>query len=144
MTLYRETPCEHGYMEEHYTCDHIGYPEYNQIRHADELCHCPGGSRTEVTIDYDAALIPFLREHKRYHNIYDGEHPDYPLDLIRVAVVAALGITEANHKHDWIESILGDGQVCQVGDCGAFIPSDTEDTSPPRVTKAAREAIPTV
>jgi hypothetical protein len=44
--LILEQPCEHGYMAVHYTCDHIGYPEYNQMEHRTELCHCSGGVRT--------------------------------------------------------------------------------------------------
>ena len=44
MTLYRETPCEHGQIDEHY------YPAYH-----DETMKCPGGFREEVTIDYEAA-----------------------------------------------------------------------------------------
>lgn len=52
--LYRETPCEHGYMEEHYTCDELRYPGYEETSHTDENCHCRGGSREEVIIDYEA------------------------------------------------------------------------------------------
>ena len=37
-----------------------------------------------------------------------------------------LSVTEDAHKHDWVDSILGDGQVCQVGDCGAFQSGVTE------------------
>ena len=46
MTLYRETPCEHGYSVAHCLCDYrtVECPGW-----------CPGGSREEVTIDYEAA-----------------------------------------------------------------------------------------
>ena len=45
---------------------------------------------TATEPDYEVALLPFLKEHRRYHNIYDGDHPEYPLELIRVAVDAAI------------------------------------------------------
>ncbi len=41
--LYRETPCEHGYVDGH--GPYVG----------DDLIGCLGGSREEVTIDYAAA-----------------------------------------------------------------------------------------
>ncbi len=89
MTLYRETPCEHGLLDAHdwYTSKPL---EHGDVPWPWFDGDCPGGSRTEVVIDYEAALLPFLKEHRRYHNIYDGDHPNYPLDLIRVAVDAAL------------------------------------------------------
>ncbi len=40
--LYRETPCEHGELIPHPTLIH-------------DVDDCPGGSREEVTIDYEAA-----------------------------------------------------------------------------------------
>ena len=43
MTLYRETPCEHEYVDEHGPFKGV------------DLIGCPGGSREEVTIDYEAA-----------------------------------------------------------------------------------------
>lgn len=39
--LYRETPCEHDLIESH--------------KQASDGMWCPGGSREEVTIDYEAA-----------------------------------------------------------------------------------------
>ena len=51
---------------------------------------------------------------------------DLIYDITKEAVDAALGVTEDAHKHDWVDSILGDGQVCQVGDCGAFQSGVTE------------------
>jgi len=42
--LYRETLCEHDKIDWHY------YPAYH-----DETMKCLGGSREEVTIDYEAA-----------------------------------------------------------------------------------------
>lgn len=84
MTLYRETPCEHDYMESHYTCDHIGYPEYNQMHHTN--CQCPGGSREEVTIDYGAAagLLSTLDD------IPSLAHPEEVLPFATRVVDAAL------------------------------------------------------
>ena len=58
MTLYRETTCDHGYMVKH--------PLHNVF-----AVGCPGGSREEVTIDYEAALR-MAREELEL-NIYEGE-----------------------------------------------------------------------
>lgn len=40
-SLYRETPCEHNLIESH--------------KQSSDGMWCPGGSREEVTIDYEAA-----------------------------------------------------------------------------------------
>ena len=66
-----------------------------------------------------------LNDGVKFGHITDSDG-DY-LVYVAQQVQAALGITEDTHKHDWVESILGDGQVCQVGDCGAFQSSITED-----------------
>ena len=52
MTLYRETPCEHGYSVAHCLCDHrtVECPGW-----------CPGGSREEVTVDYEAAAQELMQ-----------------------------------------------------------------------------------
>ena len=50
MTLYRETPCEHGRIDD---CDAITTPTGLGR-------YCPGGSREEVTIDYEAAEERFI------------------------------------------------------------------------------------
>ena len=87
MTLYQETPCGHGYMESHYTCDHIGYPEYNQMPHTNENCWCPGGSREEVTIDLEAIAL-----HLHFADESDRLRPaDYYRELAESAIHAALG-----------------------------------------------------
>lgn len=48
MTLYRETPCEHGRVERH-----AGIWPDNLDKFPTGIC--PGGSREEVTIDYEMA-----------------------------------------------------------------------------------------
>ena len=47
MTLYRETPCEHGRVQ-----SHGAVPKWAG---GTGISECPGGSREEVTIDYEAA-----------------------------------------------------------------------------------------
>lgn len=74
-TLYRETPCEHGYAVEH-----------AQDGHTPIAYVCPGGSREEVTIDYEAAVYGF----------WDGEASGPPpndddLRRAKQAVNAAFG-----------------------------------------------------
>ncbi len=51
MTLYRETPCEHGYVHSHKDWYGPGNTEY--------VARCPGGSREEVTINHEAAARVF-------------------------------------------------------------------------------------
>ena len=53
MTLYRETPCEHGNHPGWPHC-HKGHPRCGMDG---TFCDtwCPGGPREEVTIDYEAA-----------------------------------------------------------------------------------------
>lgn len=51
MTLYRETSCEHGELEAHQT--HLPSMHEGPV--------CPGGSREEVTIDYEAAVIALVQ-----------------------------------------------------------------------------------
>lgn len=48
MTLYREIPCEHGFLTDH--------QKSSEGRKDIQYPHCPGGSRKEVVIDYGAAL----------------------------------------------------------------------------------------
>ena len=50
MTLYRETPCEHGIFDDD--------PDQLVQEHFQD---CPGGSRKEVTIDYAAAFQTWWR-----------------------------------------------------------------------------------
>ena len=84
MSLYRETPCEHGRKASHrisvVACS-IGYCKHTPIH---ELCN--GGSRTEVTIDYEAF-------HKALYEWYHSEAP-MSADREKELVNAALGITE--------------------------------------------------
>ena len=52
MTLYRETPCDHGWIKPH--------------------PNCPGGSREEVTIDYEAGRgTAFRLRHKFMAGMFD-------------------------------------------------------------------------
>ena len=68
MTLYRETPCKkHGHMRAHHSGEDSG-KEY--VAH-ETMIYCPGGSREEVVIDYQAALRE-AREGLGL-NIYEGE-----------------------------------------------------------------------
>ncbi len=49
--LYRETPCQHGYAVEHVQNGFDSrQPPHDPPNHV-----CPGGSREEVVIDYEAA-----------------------------------------------------------------------------------------
>ena len=92
--LYRETACEHDYMESHYTCDHVGYQEYNEISHTHQNCQCPGGSREEVTIDYEAAqermdaLLSYFDPDQRVGEIHIES------DAIVVAALSDLRVRE--------------------------------------------------
>ncbi len=55
MTLWRETLCEHGYAVEHVQDGFDSrQPPHDPPNHV-----CPGGTRTEVTIDYEAAKAYF-------------------------------------------------------------------------------------
>ena len=51
MTLYRETPCEHNAME-----PHVWFTTKTRLAR-----NCPGGSREEVTIDYEAAAQELMQ-----------------------------------------------------------------------------------
>ncbi len=55
MTLYRETPCEHGVVTQH--------PEADWRSDV-----CPGGSRIKETVDYEAAAMEYLLSTGRYEN----------------------------------------------------------------------------
>ncbi len=96
VTLWRETPCEHGYMESHYIYEHTRF--LTRMRPV----FCPGGSREEVTIDQ---LVFMVANACASHDMQSG-----PFDMLaeldedmasayrhfaRKHVNAALGITEA-------------------------------------------------
>ena len=84
MTLYRETPCEHGHMS----------------MHPAEDTHCPGGSREEVTVDYEAAAIANHDNDPSYAPPYWDDCTDdmktWYRQHSRSIVDAALGVTEAD------------------------------------------------
>ena len=64
MTLYRETPCEHGLLNEHdwYTSKPL-QTDSALVGYFPGLC--PGGSREEVTIDFgDMAEVPVSKIRK--------------------------------------------------------------------------------
>ncbi len=60
--LYRETPCEHDLMESHTAITGQGIGERPIIS-----LHCPGGTREEVVIDYEAAARVWLGD-----ELFDG------------------------------------------------------------------------
>ena len=82
--LYRETPCEHGYVDGH--GPYVG----------DDLIGCLGGSREEVTIDYEAAARFYSDEVGRRSGstlTWEAMYEEEQVDFIRVstgAVDAAL------------------------------------------------------
>lgn len=83
MTLYQETPCEHGLLNEHdwYTSRPL-QADSALVGYFPGLC--PGGSREEVTIDY-----------KEFHKaLYEWYHSERPMssDIERQLVDTALGI----------------------------------------------------
>ncbi len=71
--LYRETLCKHGWPDAH---SMHGIP-----------VGCPGGSREEVVIDYEAALDVWLNTSVREIEQVDGR---VALGLMKAAVDAAL------------------------------------------------------
>ena len=56
--LYRETPCQHGYAVEHVQ---DGFDSRLQPPHDPPNNYCPGGSREEVVIDYEAVADALCR-----------------------------------------------------------------------------------
>ena len=74
MTLYRETPCEHGNID----C--------RMARNADRIRDCPGGSREEVTIDYDLAYNTAI---SKGIDIRPSQ-----FDELKIVINVALGVTE--------------------------------------------------
>ena len=60
MTLYRETRCEHDYIDPHMVT---------------RTQRCPGGSREEVVIDYEAAAqrVAKLRQIEHTPNHYETD-----------------------------------------------------------------------
>ena len=77
MTLYWETPCEHGYTRRHLNTGNYG-DRFDK--------RCPGGPREEVTIDYEAAagLLSTLDD------IPSLAHPEEVLPFATRVVDAAL------------------------------------------------------
>ena len=90
MTLWRETPCDHGSSEE---CDDLidpaewlaslGSPA-GPVR-----VDCPGRSRVEVTINYKAAVLFANRDNDGMWGLNDLEP-----DEVKGIVNAALGVTQ--------------------------------------------------
>ncbi len=72
--LILEQPCEHGYLESHYVCDYIGYPEYDQMEHTKGKCRCSDGSRT--TLDR-TRLIEAVANAIASHDMQSG-----PFDML--------------------------------------------------------------
>jgi hypothetical protein len=93
MTLYRETTCEHGTQD---VCDHMPIDDRNGrcLRLDCDVMHdesCLGGSREEVTIDYEAA---HLAQHAAWCDCgsvaCDEIDTEILMDEIRIIVDAAL------------------------------------------------------
>ncbi len=80
--LYRETPCQHDLIESH--------------KQASDGMWCPGGSREEVVIDYEAAARFYSDEVGRRSGstlTWEAMYEEEQVDFIRVstgAVDAAL------------------------------------------------------
>ena len=84
-TLYQETKCGHGYMEEHFSCNEITGPEYDAIHHTNEDCECIGGKREKFIPDRNAAIKVFRNAG------YNNKGLQILLDQ---AIDASLGIVE--------------------------------------------------
>ena len=82
MTLYRETPCEHGHMNMH---DRKTGETIWSDTDPDMKLTCPGGSREEVTINYDAAEAIMLD----LHVSWDAGAEEWARKIVNVA----LGVT---------------------------------------------------
>ena len=81
MSMYRETPCEHGLFDTHdwYTSKPL---EHGDVPWSWFDGDCPGGSREEVTIDYEAF-------HKALYEWHHSERPmssDVEKELIHIAL----------------------------------------------------------
>jgi hypothetical protein len=76
-------------MEEHFTCEHVGYSEYNQMEHTMEKCRCPGGVREEVVIDYELAVAS-VRGLMKVWEIFGPLDAEQLREHTRLIVVAAL------------------------------------------------------
>lgn len=57
--LYQETKCDHGRMDEHYTCEGIDRPESSNFQHTRANCECDGGVRKEFVLNRRAAVQVF-------------------------------------------------------------------------------------
>ena len=87
MTLYRETPCEHGLMDKHdwYVSRPLQHGDSALAGYFDGLC--PGGSREEVTINYEAAIA-------KHNELYPVPLSARGEAWVHEIVDAARGITE--------------------------------------------------
>lgn len=92
MSLYRETPCEHGNPPGICADGGVFIGEYGREP------KCPGGSREEVTLDYEAAARFYSDEVGRrsgssltWEAMYEEEQADF-LRVSTGAVDAALHI----------------------------------------------------
>ncbi len=83
-----------------------------------------GHRRYEMVAEATEGIPAFATE---WPDLSEEERDEWIAE-VKPYVDAALGVTEDAHKHEWVESLLEDGSVCQVGDCGAFrLSGVTED-----------------
>lgn len=82
-----ETPCDHGEMGPHFTCDLRSMSHYAQPGHSEKRCECPGGSRRVL----EPAQPNYDRAANQVVNYYRGDF-DFleAVDFVTPFVDAAL------------------------------------------------------